>query len=57
MVAEDELMNFRLIEAILKRNNYKVIRAENGLEAIQICKEIDSIDLVLMDIRMPELME
>lgn len=54
LVAEDELSNYRLIETILKRNKYKVIRAENGAEAIRICKEENNIDLVLMDMRMPE---
>nr|WP_320120593.1 PAS domain S-box protein [uncultured Marinifilum sp.] len=54
LVAEDELSNYRLIEAILKRSKYKVIRAENGAEAIRMCKEIEEIDLILMDMRMPE---
>ena len=35
LVAEDESSNYRLIEAILKRNNYNVIRAVNGAEAIK----------------------
>ncbi|WP_421920368.1 PAS domain S-box protein [Marinifilum sp.] len=56
LVAEDELSNFKLIEAILKRSKYKVIHAENGGEAIRICKERGSeIDLILMDMRMPEI--
>lgn len=53
LVAEDESSNYRLIQAILKRNNFKVIRAENGEEAMNMCAEDASIDLVLMDIRMP----
>ena len=53
LVAEDEVSNFRLIDAILKRHNYTVVRAENGEEAVEICKENPSIELVLMDIRMP----
>ncbi|NOU61203.1 PAS domain S-box protein [Marinifilum caeruleilacunae] len=54
LVAEDELSNFRLIEAILRRSNYNVIRAENGAEAIRMCKNQKEIDLVLMDMRMPD---
>lgn len=53
LVAEDELSNFRLIDAILKRHNYTVLRAEDGEEAIEMCKKNKSIVLVLMDIRMP----
>lgn len=53
LVAEDEISNFKLIEAILKRNNYEVIRAENGAEAVEMCRDNSEINLVLMDIRMP----
>lgn len=53
LVAEDEISNFRLIEAILTRNNYKVIRAENGQVAIDLCRSNSEISLILMDIRMP----
>ncbi|WP_372751707.1 PAS domain S-box protein [Labilibaculum sp.] len=53
LVAEDEISNFKLIEAILKRNSYEVIRAENGAEAVEICRDNSNISLVLMDIRMP----
>ncbi|RUT77813.1 PAS domain S-box protein [Ancylomarina longa] len=53
LVAEDELSNYRLIQAILKRSNYDIIRANTGEEAIQICKENKNVKLVLMDIRMP----
>ena len=53
LVAEDEISNFKLIEAILKRNNYEVTRAENGEEAVEMCRNNSDIRLVLMDIRMP----
>ncbi|MDM8159385.1 PAS domain S-box protein [Labilibaculum sp. K2S] len=53
LVAEDEISNFKLIEAILKRNSYEVVRAENGEEAVEMCKQNPNICLVLMDIRMP----
>jgi CheY-like chemotaxis protein len=53
LVAEDEISNFKLIEAILTRNNYKVIRAENGEVAVDMCRNNSNISLVLMDIRMP----
>ncbi|BAX80894.1 PAS domain S-box protein [Labilibaculum antarcticum] len=53
LVAEDEISNFKLIEAILKRNSYEVMRAENGEEAVEMCKNNSNIRLVLMDIRMP----
>ena len=55
LVAEDEEINFILLDGVLSRTNAKIIRAENGKEAIDLCSKTKSIDLVLMDIRMPEI--
>ena len=52
LIAEDEKSNFRFLEVLLKRTRAKIIRAINGLEAISIFKN-NSIDLILMDIKMP----
>ncbi len=53
LVAEDEEINWFFIEQVLSRYNYKLIRVENGKEAVDICKNNNNIDLVLMDIKMP----
>ena len=55
LVAEDDNINFLLIENILKSYNFKIIRAKDGVEAVQFCKTNQEIDLVLMDIKMPNL--
>lgn len=55
LVAEDDNINFILLEKLLKMSNFKVIRAKDGLEAVQICQENHEIDLVFMDIKMPNL--
>ncbi|MEZ5084390.1 MAG: tetratricopeptide repeat protein, partial [Bacteroidales bacterium] len=55
LVAEDEDSNYELIKAILKSSNAKLIRAVNGKEAIDLLRVNQSIDLILMDIRMPKL--
>lgn len=52
LIAEDEKSNFRFLEVLLKRTNAKIIRAINGVEAIELFK-ISRIDLILMDIKMP----
>jgi signal transduction histidine kinase len=52
LVAEDDDNNYFLIENILKKEKYKVIRAKNGQEAVDICAS-EKIDLVFMDIKMP----
>ncbi len=55
LIAEDEDTNFYFLSEILNRTGAKVIRAFNGNEAIQLCKQNQLIDIVLMDIKMPEL--
>ena len=53
LVAEDDNINYLLIEKLLKMKHYNVIRAKDGIEAIEICKGEGEINLVLMDIKMP----
>ena len=55
LVAEDVAANYMLIEAVLKTTRATVIWAQNGRQAVEACLENDRIDLVLMDIRMPEM--
>lgn len=53
LVAEDEEFNYRLIEEILGSMDIKSLHAKNGQEAIDIFKTNSTIDLILMDIKMP----
>ena len=55
LVAEDEEDNFRYLEVALSISNASLIWARNGAEAVDIFNRIDDIDLVLMDIKMPEM--
>ncbi|MFN7045560.1 MAG: response regulator [Flavobacterium sp.] len=55
LIAEDDNINFLLIEKIVKSFNFRVIRAKDGAEAVELCKANNEIDLVLMDIKMPNL--
>jgi signal transduction histidine kinase len=52
LIAEDEDLNYKVLESALSRTNAKVLRAINGLEAIEHIRT-NHIDLVLMDIQMP----
>lgn len=54
LIAEDEIINYQYLYELLKTTNATIIHARNGKEAIDLCKENDKIDLVLMDIKMPE---
>ena len=53
LIAEDDNINFLLFQKIMKAKQFKIIRAVNGLEAVEICLKNPNIDLVLMDIKMP----
>lgn len=53
MVAEDEESNYELVRNILHKR-YNLLRAKNGIEAVTINEEQHP-DLILMDIRMPEM--
>jgi CheY-like chemotaxis protein len=53
LVAEDEDSNYELVKIVLHKR-YRLIRAHNGIEAVTMNEE-EHPDLILMDIRMPEM--
>ncbi|MBR4266170.1 MAG: response regulator [Bacteroidales bacterium] len=53
LVAEDEDMNIAYMQEVLADTKATVLWAKNGEEAVKITKENPSIDLILMDIKMP----
>jgi PAS domain S-box-containing protein len=53
LIAEDEFSSFEFLRIFLTKMNIKVIWAKNGMEAINLCASEPSINLVLMDIKMP----
>lgn len=56
LVAEDEEINYLYLKDLLETlPRITVIHANNGKEAIDICLSDKNIDLVLMDIKMPEI--
>lgn len=52
LVAEDNLINLRLLETILLQEHFKVTAVDNGQKAVDAYLE-EPFDLVLMDIDMP----
>ena len=54
LVVDDEQDLLDLIEYNLIKEGYKVLKAENGIEALQVAKE-NHVDLVLLDIMMPKM--
>ncbi|WP_281987517.1 response regulator [Aquimarina aggregata] len=58
LIAEDGEVNFLFLKTILmKIENYLfvVYRAKNGKEAVDFCKNNNYLDIVFMDIKMPEM--
>ncbi|BBE18197.1 two-component system sensor histidine kinase [Aquipluma nitroreducens] len=54
LIAEDVESNFLYLKAVLSKLNATIYWAKNGIEAVEIC-ENNSIDLVFMDLQMPEM--
>ena len=52
LIVDDDLMNLRFAEFVLKDNNYTIIKAESGMECLEIIKTT-KVDLILLDIEMP----
>lgn len=55
MIAEDEEVNFVYLQTALSTTNINIVRARNGLEAVEIAKLNPLIQLILMDIKMPKM--
>ena len=54
LVAEDNLVNQRLIVRLLEKRGHCVVIAGNGKETLAALEK-DSFDLILMDVQMPEM--
>jgi signal transduction histidine kinase/DNA-binding response OmpR family regulator/HAMP domain-containing protein len=55
LVVDDDVRNIFAMTGLLERQGIRVLAAENGREAIDILDKAPSVDLVLMDIMMPEM--
>ncbi|MFV0365060.1 MAG: response regulator [Mangrovibacterium sp.] len=53
LVAEDVESNYLYLKAVLKKMNANIIWVKNGQEAIDMVDENPNIDLILMDMLMP----
>ncbi|MFP4487696.1 MAG: response regulator [Bacteroidales bacterium] len=54
LIVEDENSSYQLLKIWLEKAGYKTKRAASGNAAITICSEEKNIDLVLMDLNLPE---
>ena len=54
LIVDDEIDIIELLSYNLKKENFTVVAAMNGKEAIQIASKIKP-DIILMDVMMPEM--
>jgi CheY-like chemotaxis protein len=55
LIAEDTEMNYLFLVEALRPTEVQILRAKDGEEALELFKQNDQIDLILMDINMPKL--
>jgi CheY-like chemotaxis protein/HAMP domain-containing protein len=53
LVVDDDMRNSFALARVLKEKGINVLKAENGLKALEILESGQKVDLVLMDIMMP----
>lgn len=55
LIVEDDESSFLLLKLLLLKTNVIIIYARNGREAVNLCKDNQDIDVILMDLQMPEI--
>ena len=55
LIVEDEPINSELFEVLLKRKKLSYLLASDGEQAMEIFKSNQDIDLVLLDIKLPNM--
>jgi CheY-like chemotaxis protein len=55
LIAEDNKVADLLFTLVLEEYAFKILHAETGKEAVTICRENPDINLLIMDVKMPEM--
>lgn len=55
LIAEDNLVNQKIIELNLRKHQYHTITTQSGKEALKVMSENPDIELLIADVMMPEL--
>ncbi|MCD8018043.1 MAG: response regulator transcription factor [Clostridiales bacterium] len=55
LVVDDEIRMRKLVGDLLKKENYNVLEAEDGVEALHLFFDEKNIDLILCDVMMPRM--
>ena len=55
LIVDDDIRNIFALTSVLEQHDVEVFYAENGKDGLQMLQDIDGIDVVLMDVMMPEM--
>jgi CheY-like chemotaxis protein len=55
LIVDDDIRNIFAMTSVLEQQNMQVLSAENGKDAIDLLRKNPSVDVVLMDIMMPDM--
>jgi HAMP domain-containing protein/CheY-like chemotaxis protein len=55
LVVDDDVRNIFALSSVLEQRGLKILHAENGRAGIELLKNAKDVDIVLMDIMMPEM--
>jgi len=55
LIVEDDEISYSLLIRTVRKISKEVLHATTGIEAVEFCRNNPDIDLVLMDIRMPQM--
>jgi len=53
LIVEDEVVNYQFLEAVFAESQAQLVHVTDGDKAVELCKTLNNIDLILMDIRLP----
>jgi two-component system sensor histidine kinase ChiS len=56
LVVDNEWINIRILENIMPVDTYKLVKASNGREALNIVEREHNLDLVILDLMLPDMM-
>ena len=55
LIVDDDVRNVFALTSVLERHGMSVVFAENGIEGIATLEQNPDVDIILMDIMMPEM--
>ncbi|WP_319266156.1 ATP-binding protein [uncultured Draconibacterium sp.] len=55
LIAEDDKISRKYLTLLINGYADEILEAENGIKAVEVCRANTDIDLILMDIQMPEM--